>query len=95
MNANEITMPMNLYQPPSLFLSDFTITLLNLFFGILLVVVALNSYNSAPYYLKVDFEESDYYELSQDSNVTLTRWHDDASLTSEWLQFLVEIVSVR
>jgi len=55
----------------------------------------LNSYNSAPYYLKVDFEESDYYELSQDNNVTLTRGHDDASLTSEWLQFFVEIVSAR
>ncbi len=95
MNAYEITMPMNLYQPLSSFLTDFAIKLLNHFFGILLLVVALNSYNSAPYYLKVDFEKSDSYELSQDSNVTLTRGRDDASLTSEWLQFLVEIVSVR
>jgi len=75
---------MNPYQPLSSFLAHFAIKLLNHFFGILLVVVALNSYNSAPYYL-VDFEESDYYELSQDSNVTLT----------QWLQFIVEIVSFR
>ena len=88
-------MPMNLYQPLSSFLTDFAINLLNHFFGALLVIVALNSYDSAPDYLKVDFEKSDSYELSQDNNVTLTRGHDDASLTSEWLHFFVEIVSVR